>query len=89
MNIKKSITELVGNTPLVELTNYENLHNLNATLIGKLEYLNPTGSVKDRAALSMIEKGEAEGIKAGRYYRREYQWKYRNFSGGICGGQRI
>ncbi len=61
MNIKRSITELVGNTPLVELGNYEKLHGLNAEIVGKLEYLNPTGSVKDRAALSMIEKGEAEG----------------------------
>ncbi len=60
-NIKKSITELVGHTPLVELTNYNRNNNLKATLIGKLEYLNPTGSVKDRAALNMIEKGEAEG----------------------------
>lgn len=56
-----SITELVGHTPLVELKNYEKNNNLKAKLIGKLEYLNPTGSVKDRAALSMIEKGEAEG----------------------------
>lgn len=60
-NIKKSITELVGHTPLVELTNYNRYNHLKGTLIGKLEYLNPTGSVKDRAALSMIEKGEAEG----------------------------
>ncbi len=60
-NIKKSITELVGHTPLVELSNYEKKYNLKAALIGKLEYLNPTGSVKDRAALSMIEKAEAEG----------------------------
>lgn len=56
-----SITELVGHTPLVELKNYEKNNNLMAKLIGKLEYLNPTGSVKDRAALNMIEKGEAEG----------------------------
>lgn len=56
-----SITELVGHTPLVELKNYEKNNNLKAKLIGKLEYLNPTGSVKDRAALNMIEKGEAEG----------------------------
>lgn len=56
-----SITELVGHTPLVELKNYEKSNNLKAKLIGKLEYLNPTGSVKDRAALNMIEKGEAEG----------------------------
>lgn len=60
-NIKKSITELVGHTPLVELVNYEAKHKLSARLIGKLEYLNPTGSVKDRAALNMIKKGEAEG----------------------------
>lgn len=56
-----SITELVGHTPLVELKNYEKNNSLKAKLIGKLEYLNPTGSVKDRAALNMIEKGEAEG----------------------------
>lgn len=56
-----SITELVGHTPLVELKNYEKNNNLRAKLIVKLEYLNPTGSVKDRAALNMIEKGEAEG----------------------------
>lgn len=56
-----SITELVGHTPLMELKNYEKNNNLKAKLIGKLEYLNPTGSVKDRAALNMIEKGEAEG----------------------------
>lgn len=59
--IYESITELVGHTPLVELKNYEKNNNLKAKLIGKLEYLNPTGSVKDRAALNMIEKGEAEG----------------------------
>lgn len=60
-NIRKSITELVGHTPLVELTNYNRNNHLKGTLVGKLEYLNPTGSVKDRAALNMIEKGEAEG----------------------------
>lgn len=60
-NIHKSITEIVGYTPLVELTNYNRNNHLKATLIGKLEYLNPTGSVKDRAALNMIEKAEAEG----------------------------
>lgn len=59
--IYQSITELVGNTPLVELKNYEKNNNLKATLLGKLEYLNPTGSVKDRAALNMILKAEQEG----------------------------
>lgn len=60
-NIHKSITELVGHTPLVELTNFNRNNNLKATLIGKLEYFNPSGSIKDRAALNMIEKAEAEG----------------------------
>ena len=47
--IYKSITELVGHTPLVELGNYEKKHNLKARLLGKLEYFNPSGSIKDRA----------------------------------------
>lgn len=54
-NIHKSIAELVGNTPLVELSNYEEQHGLKAHIIGKLEYLNPTGSVKDRLALALIQ----------------------------------
>ncbi len=60
-NIHQSITELVGHTPLLELTNYNKKNHLKATLVAKLEYLNPSGSVKDRAALNMIEKAEAEG----------------------------
>ena len=61
MNVYKNITELIGKTPLFEPTNYEKDNKLNATLLCKLEYLNPAGSVKDRAALSMIEAAEAEG----------------------------
>lgn len=61
-NIYHSITELVGKTPLLELTNYEKSHSLPAVILAKLEYLNPTGSVKDRAALSMIEAAEKEGL---------------------------
>lgn len=64
--IYKSIAELVGNTPLVELTNYEKEHDLKANVYGKLEYFNPSGSIKDRAALNMILKAEREGkIKPG------------------------
>lgn len=64
--IYKSISELVGNTPLVELTNYEKEHDLKAKVLGKLEYFNPSGSIKDRAALNMILKAEREGkIKPG------------------------
>ncbi len=64
--IYKSIAELVGNTPLVELGNYNKAHNLDATILAKLEYFNPSGSVKDRAALSMILDAERNGrIKPG------------------------
>lgn len=60
--IKKSITELVGNTPLLELTNYEEQHQLQAEIIVKLEYLNPANSIKDRIAKSMIESAEEKGL---------------------------
>lgn len=60
--IAKQLTDLVGNTPLLELSNYNNSHQLNAKLIGKLEYFNPAGSVKDRIALAMIEDAESKGL---------------------------
>ena len=59
--IAKQLTELVGNTPLLELAAYNKSKNLNATIIGKLEYFNPAGSVKDRIALAMIETAEKDG----------------------------
>ena len=62
MNIKKSGMELIGNTPLLEVVNYEKAHQLEAKIYAKLEYLNPAGSVKDRAALYMIEDAEERGI---------------------------
>ena len=61
-NIKKSALELIGNTPLVELSSLEKKHELSAVLLAKLEYFNPAGSVKDRAALFMIEDAETKGI---------------------------
>ncbi|MDE7178314.1 MAG: cysteine synthase A [Lachnospiraceae bacterium] len=61
-NIKKSATELIGHTPLLEVVNYENNNGItDATILVKLEYLNPAGSVKDRIALNMIEVAEREG----------------------------
>ena len=57
----KSITELIGKTPLLELCGIEKKYGLRATLLAKLEYFNPTGSVKDRPALEMIEQLEREG----------------------------
>ena len=62
MTVHKNITELIGHTPLVELTNYERAHELPATLIGKVESFNPTGSVKDRAAQSMIDAAVEAGV---------------------------
>ena len=59
--IKKSAVELIGNTPLLELTHIEQAYDLKATLLGKLEYFNVTGSVKDRIAKAMIEDAEASG----------------------------
>lgn len=61
-NIYKSLTELIGKTPLLELTNYEKKHNLNTKLVAKLEYFNPAGSVKDRIAYAMIKDAEEKGI---------------------------
>lgn len=60
-NIYKSVTELVGNTPLLELTNYDRNNNLQARILAKLEYLNPAGSVKDRIAVAMVEDAEKKG----------------------------
>lgn len=59
--ISKSITDLIGGTPLLELSNYEKKHGLNATILAKLEYFNPAGSVKDRVALAMVLDAEEKG----------------------------
>ena len=60
--IAKAITELIGNTPLLELTAIEHKFKLNAQIIAKLEYLNPGRSVKDRIGLALIEDAEQKGI---------------------------
>lgn len=62
MRVYKNVFELIGNTPLVELTNYENNHGLNARLIGKVEYFEPAGSIKERIAKAMIDEAEANGL---------------------------
>ncbi len=56
------ITDLIGGTPLLKLTNYNRLNSLGATIYGKLEYFNPAGSVKDRIAKAMIDDAETKGI---------------------------
>jgi len=60
--IANQLTDLIGNTPLLSLSNYSKKYNINSRLVAKLEYFNPAGSVKDRAALSMIEDAETKGI---------------------------
>lgn len=62
MKINKSITELIGQTPMLELTNYERELGLSAKIVAKLEMFNPSGSIKDRAAVAMINSAENEGI---------------------------
>ena len=59
--IYQKITDLIGGTPLFELANYEKKNNLEATVLGKLEYFNPAGSVKDRIAKAMVDEAEQEG----------------------------
>ncbi len=59
--INTTITDLIGKTPLLELKNYGNKNNLQATVIAKLEYFNPAGSVKDRIAKAMIDEAEQQG----------------------------
>ncbi|MDR0871341.1 MAG: cysteine synthase A [Planctomycetaceae bacterium] len=66
MAIAKKITDLIGNTPLLELTNYTKKHKLGAVILGKLEYFNPAGSVKDRIAAAMLDDAEKAGkVKPG------------------------
>ena len=61
MNVHASVSELIGKTPLVELTNYEKSNGLEATILGKVEFFNPAGSVKDRIAKAMIDDAVAAG----------------------------
>lgn len=64
--IYNSVTELIGKTPMVQLSKYAQQHNVNANIIAKVEFFNPGGSVKDRVALAMIEDAERRGtLKAG------------------------
>jgi len=60
--IAKNLTDLIGNTPLLELSNYNRLNNLEARIIAKLEYFNPASSVKDRIGYAMIKDAEEKGL---------------------------
>ncbi|MCL2046207.1 MAG: pyridoxal-phosphate dependent enzyme, partial [Oscillospiraceae bacterium] len=62
MSIHKNLVGLIGNTPLLELSNIATSYNLSSKLIAKLEYFNPAGSIKDRIAKAMIEDAEEKGL---------------------------
>jgi len=62
MKTYQKFTDLIGNTPLLELVNYQTANNLHATILAKLEYFNPAGSVKDRIAKAMIDDAEEKGL---------------------------
>lgn len=62
MKIVKNLIELIGNTPLIELEKFERANKLDAKIIGKIEYFNPAGSIKDRIAYAMIEDAEERGL---------------------------
>ena len=62
--IAKQLTELIGNTPLLELNKFSKAKNIETPIIAKIEYFNPGGSVKDRIALAMIEDAETKGLRA-------------------------
>ena len=77
--IYQKITDLIGGTPLLELANYEKKNNLEATVLGKLEYFNPAGSVKDRIAKAMVDEAASENpginiqsINSAAYLRKGY-----------------
>ena len=62
MKVYESVDQLVGHTPLLELKRVEEAHEVSARILGKLEYFNPAGSIKDRIAKAMIDDAEAAGI---------------------------
>ena len=82
--IAKKLTDLIGNTPLLEFSNFNASKGLKAKVIGKLEYLNPAGSVKDRIALAMIEDAET-----GSNNHRADQREHRRRTGFCLGRQRL
>ena len=75
-NIYKSAAELIGKTPLMELSNIEKKNDLKANILAKLEYFNPAGSVKDRIAFQMIEDAEKDGtLKPGATIIRKHRYR--------------
>ena len=85
-NIYNSVTELIGKTPIINASNFASENNLDASILAKLEYFNPAGSVKDRVAKQMIKDAEEKGIlKPSATIIEPTSGKYRNRS---CGSGR-
>ncbi len=83
--IYKGVSELIGKTPIIEAVNFEKAVEADATILAKLEYFNPAGSVKDRVALAMIEEAEKKGVlKKGATIIEPTSGRYRS-----CGCGRI
>ena len=83
--IYTSADQLIGHTPLLELTHIEAAEGLQAKILGKLEYFNPAGSVKDRIAKAMIDDAEAKGVAQARLrHHRAYLRQHRHRP-GLCG----
>ena len=88
-NIYTSADQLIGKTPLLELTHVEKTYDLKAKILAKLEYFNPAGSVKDRIAKAMIDDAEASGkLKPGSVIFINFR-KYRNRSCSGCRSERL
>lgn len=88
--IAKKLTDLIGNTPLLEFSNFNASKGLKAKVIGKLEYFNPAGSVKDRIALAMIEDAGRKGLaETGSNNHRADQREHRRRTGFRLGRQRL
>ena len=88
MGIYKKLTDLIGKTPLLELTNYEAEFAPQAVIAAKLEYFNPAGSVKDRIAKAMIDDAEEKGIlKPGATIIEPTSGNHRHRACCRCGGK--
>ena len=87
-DIKQSALELIGNTPILQLNRYSEKAGIkDVTLLAKLEYLNPAGSVKDRIALAMIEDAEKKGKRCDNH--RAYIRQHRHRPCSCCNCQRL
>ena len=90
MNIKNTVTELIGDTPLLRLKKMEERFGARGEIVAKVELFNPAGSIKDRVGYNMIIEAEKSGrLEAGRNDNRAYERKYRSGTCYDSGGKRV